>query len=52
MKKFMGLLLILGVLAGCQIKVGELPPERKKLYEMGNDICQKDPTRCVNGIPW
>ncbi len=52
MKKIFGLMLFLSMLSACQIKVGELTPERKKLYDMGNDICEKDPSRCINGIPW
>ncbi len=49
MRKFVCILLFL-IISGCT--VGELTPERKKLYDMGNDICQTKPERCINGIPW
>lgn len=49
MKNLIALLLVIFI-ASCT--VGELKADRKKLYEMGNDICEKDPSRCVNGIPW
>lgn len=49
MKKFLCCMLILMV-AGCT--VGELKPDRQKLYKMGNDICDTKPERCINGIPW
>ncbi len=39
------------VLFGC--KVGEFPEERNKLHEAnGYNICDKEPDRCVNGVPW
>ena len=49
MKKALYLILLLAISA---CTVGELKPDRKKLYEMGNDICQTKPERCINGIPW
>ena len=49
MKKAILIALLL-IISGCT--VGELKPERQKLYDMGNDICDKDPSRCINGIPW
>lgn len=49
MKKIVCILLVL-IISACTI--GELKPDRKKLYEMGNDICDTKPERCINGIPW
>ena len=49
MKKALCLILLLAISA---CTVGELKPDRQKLYEMGNDICQTKPERCINGIPW
>ena len=40
------------ILALGACKVGELKPDRQKLYNMGNDICETHPDRCINGIPW
>ncbi len=51
MKKFFLVMLICAVSA-CSIVVGDLEPKREKLHKMGNDICDKDPSRCINGIPW
>ena len=44
------ILMVLLMLAACE--VGKLEPKREKLYKMGNDICERDPSRCVHGIPW
>lgn len=49
MKKVFLLILLL-VLVGCE--VGKLKPEREKLYKIGNDICERDPSKCINGVPW
>ncbi len=49
MKKLV-LLMFLLCLAGCE--VGKLKPERQKLYTIGNDICDREPDKCINGIPW
>lgn len=49
MKKMM-LLLVLVLLVGCE--VGKLDPKRKKLYDLGSDICEREPSKCVNGVPW
>lgn len=44
------LIMLLVLLAGCE--VGKLDPKREKLYDMGNDICERDPSRCIHGVPW
>lgn len=44
------LLALLLALCGCEI--GKLKPERQRLYDIGNDICEKDPSRCIEGVPW
>ena len=33
---------------------GELSEERKRLYEAGNeaDYCEKNPNKCMKGVPW
>lgn len=42
--------MLLLLLAACE--VGKLEPKREKLYNMGNDICEREPSRCVHGVPW
>ena len=49
MNKFI-LILVLFLLAGCE--VGKFTPERNKLYDHGKDICQTNPSRCINNYPW
>lgn len=49
MKKF-ALLMVLLLLAACE--VGKLEPKREKLYDMGSDICERDPSKCIHGVPW
>ena len=53
MKKFL-LLLIIVAIASCSVEVGKVSPERKKLYDHNNnkEFCEKNPNKCVNGIPW
>ena len=49
------LFLLLVILAGCKCFVaGEISEERKRIYELGReaDYCQKNPSRCINGVPW
>lgn len=42
--------MLLLVLTGCE--VGKLKPERERLYKIGNDICEREPSKCINGVPW
>ncbi len=51
MKKF--ILLFLLFLIGCVV-AGDFSEDRNRLHELGRDeaYCQKNPDRCVNGIPW
>ena len=54
MKKLI-LLSLLAVLVSCKCFVaGEMSEERKRIYELGNekDYCKKNPTRCINDVPW
>lgn len=52
MKKFIMLVMVL-VLSGC-FTAGDFPEKRLKLHEMGHedDYCQRNPDRCINGVPW
>ncbi len=50
MKRAIALLLI--VLLGACVKVGEFSPERHADYDKGHADCQQTPERCVNGVPW
>lgn len=43
-------LLVLLLLTACE--VGKLDPKREKLYTIGNDICERDPSKCIHGVPW
>lgn len=50
MRKVFVLFFIL-LLAACT--VGEFSEKRNRLHNMNRtNICEKDPSRCVNGIPW
>ena len=54
MKKVILFSLLL-VLVSCKCFVaGEMSEERKRLYELGNekDYCEKNPNRCIKGVPW
>ena len=54
MKHFVLFSLLL-MLCACQgIVAGDLSEKRSRLYEVGNetDYCEKNPHKCVNGIPW
>ena len=33
-------------------KVGEFTPERHQIYDLGRPDCEKQPERCINGVPW
>lgn len=48
------LLFIITLLAACTVEVGKVKPERKALYDHNNnkEFCEKNPNKCVNGIPW
>lgn len=52
MKKCLLLLAIL-ILASC-VEVGKFPEKRVKLHNMGNEdgYCEKNPSRCVEGVQW
>lgn len=52
MKKLLALMILIMAVSACSIVVGDFEPKREKLHKMGNDICEKDPSRCINGIPW
>lgn len=41
------------LLTAC-VEVGNFSEKRIKLHEMGygNDYCEKNPDRCVEGVPW
>lgn len=46
---------LLILLAGCKCFVaGNLSEKRKHVYEVGNeqDYCEKNPDRCIKGVPW
>ena len=51
MKKFVFLLLL--CVGGCVV-AGDFPENRNRLHSMGNDsaYCDKNPDKCVNGVPW
>ncbi len=50
MKKIFILFFIL-LLTAC--KVGEFSEKRNRLHDMNRtNICEKDPSRCINGVPW
>lgn len=53
MKKLV-LLFMLIMLTACAIEVGKVKKERKELYDHNNnkEFCEKNPNKCVNGIPW
>ncbi len=44
---------VLLFIGGCVV-AGDFPEDRNKLHEMGRDstYCDKNPDRCVKGIPW
>ena len=53
MKIFCFLLMFL--ISSCTIvEAGKVREERQRLYDYNNDeeYCNKNPSRCVNGIPW
>ena len=54
MKEFVIIALLLMISACKSIVIGELSEKRSHLYEVGNeeDYCNKNPKRCINGIPW
>jgi hypothetical protein len=49
MKKYIACLLIF-MLTACV--AGEFSKERHAQYEQGQPDCNKQPERCINGIPW
>ena len=48
------LFFMITLLAACTIEVGKVKPEKKELYDHNNnrEFCEKNPSKCVNGIPW
>lgn len=52
MKKFVVLLLLLGV-AAC-VEAGAFSEKRNRLHQLGQeeDYCQRNPDRCVDGVAW
>ena len=54
MKRFIVIALLLMITACKGIVVGDLSEKRSRLYEAGNeeDYCEKNPKRCINGVPW
>lgn len=52
MKKLL-LLVCLMALAGC-IESGNFEEKRIRMHEMNRDqdVCEKHPDRCINGITW
>lgn len=55
MKKFI-LLVAIFTLFGCKsnvIEVGDFEEKRQSLHERHNyEICETQPERCINGVPW
>ncbi|MBP5215891.1 MAG: hypothetical protein J6039_04985 [Alphaproteobacteria bacterium] len=54
MKKIFLSLLFLAI-SGCTVlEAGKIKDERKELYDYNNnkEFCDKNPQKCVNGIPW
>ncbi|MDR1026100.1 MAG: hypothetical protein LBL47_01750 [Lactobacillus sp.] len=59
MKKLI-LFAVLFTIFGCNskgevnvVEVGKIPPEREALYEKRNyEICETNPERCYQGVPW
>ncbi len=49
MKKYLLFTLLLML---CACKVGEFPPGRHEVYDLGRPDCEKQPERCINGVPW
>ena len=51
MKKF--LLFFLLFLNGCVV-AGDFPENRNRLHNLGKDeaYCEKNPDRCIKGVPW
>lgn len=49
MKKAL-MIAILLMLTACEI--GKLEPKREKLYTVGDDICEREPSKCIHGVPW
>ena len=49
-----GLMILLLLLSACVVEVGNFPEKRIKLHEMGYDenYCERNPDRCVEGVPW
>jgi hypothetical protein len=54
MKKVVLFSLLLLLCACKTIEAGKLTEKRSHLYEVGNeeDYCDKNPEKCIKGIPW
>ena len=49
------LLLMALVLASCSVfQAGKVNDRREELYKHNNnnEFCEKNPTKCINNIPW
>ncbi len=46
-------LFLLLFLSGCVV-AGDFPEDRNRLHSLGQDegYCEKNPDRCVKGVPW
>ncbi len=47
------LLFVITMLGACVVS-GDFPENRNRLHELGRDdvYCQKNPDKCIDGIPW
>lgn len=51
MKRVLVALLLTVICCGCT--VGEFDEKRNRLHNMGREgVCEQDPSRCVDGVPW
>jgi len=49
--KILSALLVLFALSAC-VEAGTISDGRRTSYEEPADYCQKNPTKCLNGVSW